>query len=136
MANFEAIAQGVFEENCVERWVVLVEVLGTFNILTTMRPNDARDFVNKGSAWGREGNTRSCRASVGIGKNIEEIRPDAAVAPSIAVTHDSWGRWFSAKERHEGIVERTHGICIANPQIDVTEQRKRIRFKIAQARLA
>ena len=121
MANFEAIAQGVFEENCVERWVVLVEVLGTFNILTTVRPNDARDFVNKGSAWGGEGNPRSCGACVGIGKDIEEIRSDAAVAASIAVTHDSWGRWFGTKERHQGIVERTHGIWVANPQIDVTE---------------
>ena len=136
MANFEAIAQGVLEENCVERRVMLVEVLGTFNILTPMRPNDARDFVNKGSAWGGEGNTRSCWARVGIGKNIEEIRPDAAVAPSVAVTHDSWRRWLGTKERHEGIVERTHGIRIANPQIDVTEQRKRIGLKIAQARIA
>ena len=106
MANFEAIAQRVFEENCVERWVMLVE-----------------------------GNTRSCRARVGIGKNVEEIRSDAAVAPSIAVSHDSCRRWFSTEERHEGIVERTHGIRIANPQIDVTEQRKRICFKITQPSL-
>ncbi len=131
MANFEAIAQRVFEEHCVERRVMLVEVLGTFNILTPMRPNHTRDFVDKCSAWGGEGNTRSCRACVGIGENIEEIRPDAAVAPSIAVTHDSRRRWLSTEERHQGIVERTHGIRIANPQIDVTEQRKRIRFKIA-----
>ncbi len=71
MANLEAISQMVFEENCVERRMVLVEVLGTFNILSAMRSNDARDFVNKGSAWSGEGNTRSCRACVGIGKNIE-----------------------------------------------------------------
>ena len=30
---------------------MLLEVLGTFNILSTMRSNDARDFVNKGGAW-------------------------------------------------------------------------------------
>ncbi len=136
MTNFEAIAQRVFEENCVERWVMLVEVLGTFNILTPMLPNNARDFVNKGSAWRGEGNTRGRRACVGIRENIEEIRPEAAVAPSIAVTHDSWRRWFSTEERHQGIVERAHGIRIADPQIDVTEQRKRIRFKISQTRLA
>ncbi len=54
MANFEAIAQRVFEENCVERWVVLVEVLGAFNIFATARTNDDRDFVNEGSTWGGE----------------------------------------------------------------------------------
>jgi hypothetical protein len=121
MANFETIAQRVLEEHCVERWVMLVEVLGTFDILAPMRPNDARYFVNKGSAWGGEGNPRSRRVGVGIGKNIEEIRPDAAVTPSIAVTHDSRRRRFSSEERHEGIVERADGIRIANPQIDVTE---------------
>jgi hypothetical protein len=103
--------------------VVLVEVLGTFNILTTVRSHDGRDFVDEGSAWGGEGNTRSCWARVGVGKNVEEIGPDAAVAPSISVAHDTWRRWLGAEERHEGIVERTHGICVANPQIDVTEQR-------------
>ena len=136
MANFEAIAQWVFEENGVERWVVLVEVLRTFNIPTTVRPNDARDLVNKHSGWSSEGNSCSCRARVGIGEDIEEIRPNTAVTPSITVAHDPWRRWFGTEERHEGIVERTHGVCIANPQIDMTEQRKRIRFEVVQARLA
>ncbi|MGC1758464.1 MAG: hypothetical protein WA742_03845 [Candidatus Cybelea sp.] len=112
MADFEAIAQRVFEENGVERWVVLLEVLGAFNILTTMRPDDPRDFVNEGSAWSSEGNAGSCRARVGIGKNIEEIRPDITVSSSIAVTHDAWRRWLGAEESHEGVVERAHGICI------------------------
>ena len=135
MANFEAVAQGVFEENCVERRVMLVEVLRAFNILTPVLSNDARDLVNKGSARGGEGNTRSCRARVGILKNIEEIRPYPTIAPSIAVPHDSWRGWFGSEERHEGIVEGPYGVRIADPQIDVTEQRKRMRFKIAQARL-
>jgi hypothetical protein len=52
MANFEAIAQRVLEENCVERWVMLVEALGTYNILTTMSPNNAATSSTKGSAWG------------------------------------------------------------------------------------
>ncbi len=121
MANFEAIAQRVVKENRVERWVVLVEVLRPFNILTTILTDYTRYFVNKGSAWRGEGNACSCRARVGIFKNVEEIRPDAAVAPSIAITHDPWRCWLGTEERHEGIVERTHGICIANPQIDVTE---------------
>ncbi|MFZ0032462.1 MAG: hypothetical protein WAK84_11390 [Candidatus Cybelea sp.] len=75
MADSVAIAQGVFEENCVERWVMLVKVLGTFNILSPMRTNDARDFVNKGSAWGGEGNTSSGRARVGVGKKSARMLP-------------------------------------------------------------
>jgi len=136
MANFETVAQWVFEENCVKRWVMLVEVLRAFNILTPMLSNDVRDFVDKGSARGGEGNTRSCRTRAGIVKNIEEIRSYPAIAPSISVAHDSWRRRLGTEERHEGIVERAHGIRIANPHVDVTEQRKCIRFKIAQARLA
>src|SRR5580704_16778632 len=96
---------------------MLVEVLRTFNILPPMQSNDTRNF----------------RTRVGVLKYIEEIRPDAAIAPSIAVTHDSWRGWFGTEQRHEGIVERTHGLRIANPHIDVAEQRKGIFFKIAQA---
>ncbi len=106
MANFEAIAQRVFEENCVERWVMLVEVLGTFNILGRMRS---------------EQRPRLCHTKGGLG---------AAKAIRVAV-----GRALGSAKMVEGIVERTHGIRIANPQIDVTEQRKRICFKITQTSL-
>ena len=121
MANFVAIAQRIFEEHCVERGMMLVEVLRAFNIQSPVRPNDVRDFVNKSGARRGEGDACSGRTRAGILKNIKEIRPDATVAPRVAITHDSRRRWLRTEERHQGIVERPHRIRVANPQINVTE---------------
>lgn len=46
VANFEAVAQRIFEEDCVERWVVLLEIGGAFDIASTVFANDPRDFIN------------------------------------------------------------------------------------------
>ena len=136
MANFEAVAQRIFEEDRVERWVVLLEIGGTFDIASTVFANCARDLVHEASTWRRKRDARCRRARLWIFEHVEEIRTDGPVAPSISKARNAYGRGLGAEQRHERVVKRSYGLRIAHAKVDVAKQRKRVLLEVLLPRFA
>jgi hypothetical protein len=134
VANFEAVAQRVFEEDSVERWVVLLEIGGTFDIPSTVFADDARDLVHESSGGRRKRDARCRWVCLWIFENVEEIRTDVPVAPSIPIARNAYGRGLGAKQRHECVVKRPYGLRIAHAKVDVAKQRERVSLEVTLPR--
>lgn len=136
VANFEAVTQRVFEEDRVECWVVLLEIGRTFDIPSTVFADDACDLVHESSIRRRKGDARCRGARLWILVNVEEIRTNVPVAPSISVARSAYGRGVRAKQRHERVVKWPYGLRIAHAKVNVTKQRERVPLEITLPRLA
>jgi hypothetical protein len=136
VANFEAVAQRVFEENRVKRRVMLLEIGRPFYIASTLFANDARHLVHESSTWRRKRDARCRWARLWIFENVEEIGTDGPVAPRISVARNAHGRGLGAEQRHECIVERLYGLRIAHAKVDVAEQWKRVSLEVTLPRFA
>src|SRR5580704_18850502 len=98
--------------------MVLLEVAGAVHVLSAVRAYDSGNLIDEIGTGRRECNARRRRARVRVFEHVEEIRPDGAVAPRIYVARDADRRGFGTEQRHQRVVEWSHGIGVTDAKVD------------------
>jgi hypothetical protein len=127
------VSQRIFKEDRIERRMVLREVGGTIHVLSAVRAYDSGDLIDDIGARRRECNARRRRASVWVFEHVEEIRADGAVAPRVSVVRDADRRGLGTEQRHQRVVEWSHGNGVTDAKVDVAEERKRVTLVVADS---
>src|ERR1700678_1214255 len=116
--------------------MVLLKIAWTFDVASTVFANNSRDFVNESVTWRGKRDARCSRARLRVLEDVKEVRTDGSIAPSISVARNTYGRGLGSEQHHERVVKRPYGLRIADPKVDVAEQRERVLFEVPLPGLA